>query len=613
MKYAAKVAFVVVLFYGLIYATYFWKTPLGQTPVLDGSENVLLAQQISCGVLPKEPFYRSMLYPAILSIFHTVGFEATEELFWLASLLGVMCHFISSALVFYLIRNIWKNQKAAIAGMLLYGLYTPAVFFAAEPFDITISITFMLASVLSYMKGIDTKQNRWFLLSGILLGISGLLRSNILPAGIIFITYPLFNRKYSAQSFIAIMSVAIMLGLGGIVNYYHCGEFRLLPWQGASNLYSANSKNANGKFFKHSIYIPDRKAGTNPTRLESEIIYAKETGKKVLDNIDEFNSFWTHKTISEILSEPAYWLELNLKKLYFIFNNYEQYNNKTFGFHKMISPPLRYNPLCFGILTILFFTAISNLKNCADKTKQYTIVVGIIFLSLGILGFYVSARFRLVITPLMVIIGAGLFRHSAKDVFSFKNCLVATIIGFLSFSNYLNVSDTSTWREDRLLNAYACSRLGYDEEQLLWAERVLEEDPRNLQAIRLKIVAFTNMALNGKFNSPAYWDIIKPELEHIVQGNLFFPDVILLAGCYSYNFERNSIKAKNIWLRGGAESQQIELFQACLIYSSLQNPTPEDVSMAKQSPILAAALKSDKFEERVELSKAKTALEFLLP
>ena len=107
MKYAAKVAFVIVLFYGLFYATYFWKTPLGQTPVLDGSENILLAQQISCGALAKEPFYRSMLYPAILSVLHAIGFEATEELFWLASLLGIICHFISSALVFYIIRNIF--------------------------------------------------------------------------------------------------------------------------------------------------------------------------------------------------------------------------------------------------------------------------------------------------------------------------------------------------------------------------------------------------------------------------------------------------------------------------------------------------------------------------
>ncbi|MBR4329814.1 MAG: hypothetical protein IKP71_08160, partial [Candidatus Riflebacteria bacterium] len=57
-------AFLIILAYGFLYLLYFWQTPLGQMPVLDGSENFLLASQIASGSLPHEPFFRSMLYPA---------------------------------------------------------------------------------------------------------------------------------------------------------------------------------------------------------------------------------------------------------------------------------------------------------------------------------------------------------------------------------------------------------------------------------------------------------------------------------------------------------------------------------------------------------------------
>ena len=168
---------------------YFWQTPLGQMPVLDGSENFSLAHQIAFGSLPKEPFFRSMLYPALLAIPCALGFE--DELFCIASLAGIISHFLSSIFVFLIVKNLWKNDKAALISALIYGLYPPAVYYAAEPLDITLAITFMLSALYFYFLSIDKKEKKYFALSGLSLGISGLLRSNVLPFTIIYIVYPI--------------------------------------------------------------------------------------------------------------------------------------------------------------------------------------------------------------------------------------------------------------------------------------------------------------------------------------------------------------------------------------------------------------------------------------
>lgn len=617
MKQRINLAFAIVIIYGLLYLFYFWRTPLGQTPVLDGAENITLASQIAYGELPREPFFRSMLYPALLSIPCSLGFDDPNELFHIASFLGMVSHFINVFFIFLCIKNLWNNDCAAIIGTLIYGLYPPAVFFAGEPLDTTISMTFMLGALYTFLKSIDTDQKKYFISSGVLLGICGLLRSNLLPFGIVFIIYPILNKNKIKNSLLSIFAVAFMLLLGGLACYIHSGQFRLLPWQGASNIYSANSLKANGKYYRQTLQLPDRSIGTNPARLEAELIYLKSTGNHPPFDLDEFNKFWINKTFSEIVANPTKWVKLILKKIYYLFNNFEQYNNKTFSFHKSITPALQYNPLCFGILIILLFISLANLKQeKSEKIKHYCILSAISFISLGIISFYASSRFRLPIAPLLVIFGSGIFRSKFTELINLKNLIIATICCFVTFSNFFDAADKSTWKEDRLLNAFACSRLGYDEEQILWADLVLNDEPTNLQAIRVKIVGFTNLALAGTLINSTEWQTVTKELEYLSHKGLYFKDTIFLSACYAWKFEHNSEKAHTLWINGGGESPFPEMYQACLIYTGLTDITKADSKMATTTAILAAALDSQEidshFPDKNELFKARLALSFLL-
>lgn len=675
MSKTYKLVFFIISIYCLSYLLCFWQTPLGQTPVLDGSENILLAKQIATNNLPKEPFFRSMLYPALLSIFYSVGLKSTDELFWIASFSGMIFHLLNALLVFLLVKNLSKSEKFSIIAALIYGLYPPAIFFAAEPLDTTISICFMLLALYLFFLAIDDNKKLYFSLSGIMMGISGLLRSNLLPFAIIYIAYPIvkilmstrknidvyeknnddlkniaiikINRVYKIfftnvkKSLHSVAALLMIIGFGGLACYINSGEFKILPWQGGANIYTANSLNANGKYYKHSIYLETRKNGYNPARLESEVIYVKETGKKPPFDLNEFNKFWIKKTIYEIKSNPKRWIILMLKKIYYLCNNYEQYNNKTFGFHKEKSPILRYNPLCYGFLFVLYvigggLTVINALKDSRQNMKEktefeeeskkinverseiinriITVHCGIISLGIGIIAFYVSSRFRLPLVSLMLISSSIILSISYRYLFV---VIGATIIsGLLTFSTFFNVADKSTYKEDKLLNAFACSRLDLLDEQLYWANQVLTDDSTNLQAIRLKIVAFTNLVLSGKINDEKDWNEVRKEMEYVINKDINFDDILLLKGCYVWKFKKEKEMAKNIWFGALKTTSQPELYEACLIYVGFIEPNKSELDKMIHTPLLLAALESrgvnTGLANEPEVIEAKQSLKFLL-
>lgn len=575
-----------VFVHSLLFLYFFWQTPLGQTPVLDGAENILLAERIFQGNLAAEPFYRAMLYPAFLAAFRFMGF-AIEDLGAVAAVSGIFFHLLNSLLVSYLSFLLWKGWRPAFLAFMLYGFYPLALHFAADPLDITLAISFLLIATIFLIKS-SRENQQWHnsALAGFNLGVGALFRANILPVAAVWLLMLLRNGSRK-RALLALIALALPLLAGGMANYLHSGQFRLLPWQGSFNLYAANCANANGRYFQQTLLVTDRELGINPARLESEILYFHETNDKAPLDIDKFNRFWRRKTFAEIWQKPFMWLKLLSKKIYFLFNNFEQYNNKTFSFHKQLSPILRFNPLCFGLIFLLLSIAIFNFKL---EIEHKILLQTLVFIGLGVIAFYVSARFRILMLPLMTGFASGVASLPAPRFFSRRNSVVAIIAGFLTFSPFFDAADTSTFNSDRLLMAHACARLGLDEQQFCWANEVLNSQPENVQAIRLKLVGFTNLALSGKLSEANAWHQVIPELEFLERMKLRFNDTRFLQGCYFYKIRKQPEKALQIWQEGLEESQQKDLFLSALIITKNSQAKTGMIENAQNSPLLWYAL-----------------------
>ncbi|MBU1108069.1 MAG: hypothetical protein KKB51_15460 [Candidatus Riflebacteria bacterium] len=554
---------VVVLFYGLFYLNWYWSTPLGITPVLDGAENMGLAEKIYQGALPAEPFYRAMLYPFLLAILRFVGVEP-DLMMSVAGIMGLFFHVLTTLLVALIAQLLWKSETSAILAGAIYGFYPLAVYFAADPLDISAAIFCMCSGLYLYLRNFDQASKSSGLAAGLAIGIGGLLRANVLAAGGLFAADLLF-RGQRRKALLAILGVLLMTSAGALVGWYRSGEFRLMPWQGAFAFYVSNSATANGKYFNQTLYLPDRDFTYNPARLESEILYGRETGESGAFSIDKFNTFWRDKTLRYIRENPGQWLGLQLRKLYYLLNNFEQYNNKTYAFHRDMAPLLRYNPLCWGVVLIAVLLVLFNLRSLSPELKR--ILLTIFFMAAGTMVFLVSARFRLLLVPMLVVIVPGLLNlrlfERQKIV---KNLVVAAIAAFVTFSTLFGAADISTFNSDRMLLAHASARLFDFAGQVYWADQTLRDNSDNLVAMRVKVVGFTNLVLSGKKGSAEDWQMVSKELSWLAEHDLQFPDTAFLSGCYALKFHQNREKAIQIWQKGLNSYSEKDLYLAALVY-----------------------------------------------
>lgn len=517
--YLSAAAVVYVVFFGLT----FLADPLGQAPVLDARENLAWAQLIREGGLPEDPLYRALLYPLVLSWFPAASLPAA------ASVFGLMLHLCSAVLVGLIARRLWRYDTAAWLAGLLYAVYPVALYFAGQVLDITLATTLFLggvylllnrrgatcdaragsvpgprrASLLRQAQSLrQVTPLRGYavpLVGGILGGLAVLARPNFLPAVLCFPVVLLFakSRPWKASLSVA-CGIALMLALQGLVNLRLSGEFRLLPWQGAYNLYAANREGANGKYYTQRLAFDDVPAGANTTRMESEIYYRYATKDEAPMTVDAMNAFWRKKLVESIAEDPARWLGLMARKSFYVFNNWEQYNNLTYAYHKARWPLLAWNPLGWGVLLLVACAGLVVGYRESSRTAFYGLALLGLAHAAGLLLFFVSARFRLPLAPLLCV-AAGGCAFWPQHAFSprQKGYLLAGLAGLalLSFGNWFHAKDRATYIQDELLLAVASSQAGEDAQALDLARAVLAREPDRAEAQRLEVTSLFNLWL----------------------------------------------------------------------------------------------------------------------
>ena len=463
--------------YGLLYLFWYWGTPLGQSPVLDGAENMLIAEAIANGTLPPEPFFRAMLYPCLISVFYMLGFSSGATLM-ATQLLGLVLHAMSTSLIYTLTYGLFKNRYGALFSTLLFGFNPILIYFAVDPYDITLG-TFLficgLCGILPLLNRRDREEHRNFykeyLSTGLFLGLATLVRPHFLVVYLatpFILGFTLLNwRETLRSSLIILVAGAAVLCCGGVIQYAHAGVFRIMPWQGAYNLWAANKPGANGKFFKQEIFIEKTEIHANPAKIESLYLYLNETETQPPVNIDEMNHYWRKKFQTMIASHPEEWRSLMTRKFYYLFNNYEQYSNKTCSLHKRLSPWLRFNPIGWGLLLIL--SAGGCLLGFRSYPREWRLIIALSAVyAAGVLIFYVSSRFRLPLMSLLVLgssVWASLPLKWKKMSLTFKSGFIAVIVfvSGVTYSNFFDAQDEATFIQDYLLLANAAARLGWDE------------------------------------------------------------------------------------------------------------------------------------------------------
>ncbi|CAA6676527.1 MULTISPECIES: glycosyltransferase family 39 protein [unclassified Lentimonas] len=554
-----------VLVYGCGFCLEFLVDSLGRSPVLDGRENLAWAELIAAGQVPVEPLYRALLYPWVLSFF-------PQGSLWLVSFFGLLCHFMNGFLVGCLAERLWKSRLAAWVAGLLYAAYPVALYFSVQVLDLTFALSLFLGSVVLFLRS-GAAQVRWralflAILCGVLGGLAVLARPNFLPAVLLLPLLPILQVYVSRQPTGRACGSACLIGgallltlIGqGAWNLRQSGEFRILPWQGAYNLYAANREGANGKFYKQRVAFDQVPAGMNTTRMESEYLYRKALGPDAELDVGAMSSYWRAQLFREIADDPVRWIGLMGKKVVYLFNDWEQYNNLTYAYHKDRFLLLQWNPLGWGML--LLCGVFCGLLGYSKARRGVFLSLGLLGLAYaaGVLIFFASARFRLPLVPLLAVLCGGWTVLPWREWYQSRRrawmlvgagCLLGAVC---VYSNFFDARDDASFIQDELLLASASAKLGEDAEALRYAEAVLVRDPARAEAKRIQVVSLFNLWMNlflqgNREASVVLWrDLELADMGEIPEGGA----ILFIRGVIAWR-QGDLSSARLLWRRGVVE------------------------------------------------------------
>ena len=388
----------------LIYLTEIRSMPTFESPVMDERYHLELARQINSPEgLPKEPFFRAPLYPYFLAMIYRI---TGGSLFW--------CRFIQIALASFLPVLILLLGLMLFTRTIAYISAAIAVFYPTLIYyDASLLITFLevlLFTLVIYQLYRCQKRpgSVNFALAGLLIGLAGLARPNVLlviPALIIWIWLILSKQlgwKAALVRYLTLIAVAaITISPATVRNYVVSGEFVPIAWQGGFNFYIGNNLHASG----WSATVPGIDVTWQGGYRQMISIAEYAMGHKLRRS--EVSDYWYRAAMREIFRDPGHFLKLILLKLRFFINGYEIPNNQHIYMANSFAPVLAIflhdHPFFFpyGILAPL--ACVGLLMSLVEWRKYLLIYLASGAYVISFLLFFVCARFRQPLIPILIL------------------------------------------------------------------------------------------------------------------------------------------------------------------------------------------------------------------
>ncbi|MBW2699457.1 MAG: glycosyltransferase family 39 protein [Deltaproteobacteria bacterium] len=350
-------------------------------------------------------FYQGPGYAYFLASIYTVFGEAP----WWACMIQVILGTLSVGLTYELGRRLFGPATGLIAG-LLAACYPMFIFTNALLLGVTL-IVFLNLLMLILIASAMPRPSWWkWLAAGLLLGLSALLRGNILIFGplavIAVIAYYGWDNKRRWLSAGLLMFFGCLLALAPATahNFLIGEDHVLLTANAGANFYIGNNPDSDGIYIAEARY-KGRPMGMSVRDQEANFpaVARKELKQKKVKP-SRVSSFWMGKTFDSIKEKPKRWLMVISKKLKYFFNSYEVPNNRDLEFSKRFSLILSMPWPSFGIIMPLGLLGLALMVRRFRKRGLLLMYFAAYLFAL--LAFFVNARYRLPLVPVLLITAA---------------------------------------------------------------------------------------------------------------------------------------------------------------------------------------------------------------
>lgn len=377
------------------------------------------------------PAFRSLGYPAFLAACYWLGGDSGRILAVAAQhLLGLGTALLAAWLAF----RLFRSPAAAAVAAALYLFAGPPLYFEGELLAETL-FTFEMALVAVLLARCFPDRGRLapWLLAGAAIGLAAQTRPNALVAVGALVLLAAWGRpagrRLSAAAAGSLATLALLFGCAALQMPW-VGRFELLPSQGGVNLYLGNKRGADGMIPRQASATTYGDAYRDSVQLWSEEVFRQERGRPPASPA-ELSRFWTAKTAGEIAAAPGAWLRLLGRKTLYLFSNTEIPNNKSYEFAQIDTRLLAFL-LRFFILASFAGAGIAAATRGGDRATLAAILLLALMLALGAIAFFVNARFRLPLWPLMAALGGGALLTREEGRRAFWAATAGSALGVLS-------------------------------------------------------------------------------------------------------------------------------------------------------------------------------------
>ncbi|MCH7689514.1 MAG: glycosyltransferase family 39 protein [candidate division Zixibacteria bacterium] len=389
----------------VVYLNQISTIPTFEKPIMDEQYHLALAEQINSEEgLPDEPYYRAPLYPYFLAAVFNL---TAESVYWtriIQILLGALL-----PLLLYFLGLMLFNRSVAFWSAAIAAFYPTFLYYDSALLITSLMVLLTTLLILQLYRCEKNPVPLQFILAGLLLGLAGLARPNILLLGpfliiwIMLVIKPQLGWKKALFSYglIALASFVVVLPVT-IRNYTVGDDSVFISWQGGYNFYIGNNRQATG----WSATVPGIDATWGGGYKQSIAIAEKSRGKQLKRS--EVSDFWFGLAFKEIKQDPANFFSLQLKKLRLFANGFEIPNNQNIYLAREFSPLislLMFDGVLFFPYGLLLPLALLGLAFSVRYWRKYLLIYLLLSSYLvTLMLFFVCARFRQPLIPLLIML-----------------------------------------------------------------------------------------------------------------------------------------------------------------------------------------------------------------
>ena len=351
-------------------------------------------------------FYQAPLYPYFLGVLYKIFGHSLGTVRVIQAVVGAG----SCALLGLAGHRFFSVRVGAIAGFAL-AAYAPAIFFDALIQKSVLDLFFITLSLWLAGRLLDTpRSGRDWLALGLAMGGMSLTRENALVFVAVIVAWALLRSSprpvLSLQTrlgFVAtfFIGLAIVLLPVAVRNYAVGGGFYLTTSQFGPNFFIGNNSQADGTYssLRFGRGAPEYER-TDATELAEHAV-----GRAL--SPAEVSAYWTNRALDFITTRPGAWLALEGRKVLLLVNATEMLDTEAQESHAEWSWPLRVGGWFghFGLLAPLALVGL--VLSWRDRSRLVLLYAMLGAYGASVVVFYVFARYRLPLVPLLLLFGAA--------------------------------------------------------------------------------------------------------------------------------------------------------------------------------------------------------------